>query len=1629
TPEPGPTAAAATATAPREAQPAAARATATGEPGDTTAPSPTPQAAAPSPPPAASPPSAPASTGGTPALTLPSFLREFDLGIPAGNSYIPRSLAVHPDLGRIYARTRSQDDGEPGQVTVLDAASGQVVAIAPTGPDPYAEGDLALDPARNRLYATNPGDSSCSILDAASLEIVDTLQGVDRLAVDEAAGRLYAAGMGKLRLLDAADHTPLAEVAMGYAPRFLSLAAHPGQGLVYVAHGEQGLFRLDAYDAASLEMQFSVSLPGQPDDLVPDPHRDRLYLTFDDGEKTHLWTVGSTGRIIDDRELGAWTQEAYLALDPEGDRLFVGREIHNDQGVDVLDLETGQRVAKIPLRYTSYSLAWDRVTGRLLVSHTYANLIASADPETGQVTGLFATALDLVDLAVDPETGYLLATGSAGHLRVLDGESGEEQARLPGEGRISVDSRHGRVYTGGQGADRARIFERGSGGGTAPLQQVGEINTPARPVADPYHDSFYLVGGGIYPASLETLTITGVISDTLPDPAGFSPNPTAVDALVDPESGRILAVINNGVPGSNNGNYLYVYEAGTHRRIFSDTERSVAWLDVDPATGRAYVSRTRMGQGATSLLAGGREYVARVDALAGPLAVDPDLGLLYLSKVGYLGTDGSGQEGQLVLLDAANLEIVGSVSIPPGFRLLDLDPRRHLLYLGSQGGQVQIWSASGGQRATAAGLQAAPLPLDEVRAFYPAPGGSPLFAASLYRSDDGGQTWGRIDGGLPPTGVAQVVISPDWERDQTLFAVLVAGGESLGIWKSTDGGGTWRMANTGLSDLAVHHLAISPGFGRDGTLFATTTRQGLFRSTDGGETWQRLTDRYYQPEGYPDPPGAVFISPTYPRDRTLFVAHAGLWRSTDGGETWQLAFGSRPSSLALSPDFAEDGTLYGWFGAAGLLRSTDRGETWEAASRGLYLDGPGDGRLLIAREGEGTPHLYLHWQSSPPGQPAQYFRSADGGETWQTLAGDPPPAASQVRLSADGRAFLALDGEGRLVRWPVEELAWQPAGLPPLPAIDVYRLVLSPTFARDRVLYAVSPAAGVLRSDDAGLTWTDTGFPLRATHTEPTHLLVTPSGAVWAGSELGLYRAGDGTSWEQVSGGGLPPGLAVTTPELGAEGSLRLLAGDPTAARQIYLSLDGGETWTQPVPRLPHASLAEEILYSPAFATDQTAILATSWQPPQRTVGGGPWEPFGPPGEWILSALEMSPAFDRDGLLLLRLQDNRFWRATDGGQRWQEIEAPWGDEAPRGLDPGASFRLSAATFSPDYGRDGVLLLRAGNDIYRSTDAGATWQQVLAIGPALIRAVFSPGYAGDGQIYLLQGNSVYHSADRGEDWQPLPTAPWGEFDEMRIVLSPTFPRDDTLLAWNIQGRVYLSTDGGRSWREASAGLAVPGLRQVHFSPDHAGDGLIYALPHAGGLYKWTGAGYWLLVTERAPEITPTPRPAPSATPAVQAPPACATEPARFGAVWQQAGARLGCPLEPAAQVQLAEQRFEKGRMIWDSSQQEIVVLLDSGTWQAFADTWDPDTDPDYDPQLPPPPRQPQRGFGKVWREQLGGPGAAIGWAVENERPVAGWRQPFARGLLFWTDATAPGATTPGTAYLLYQDSTWQAVAAP
>jgi len=101
---------------------------------------------------------------------------------------------------------------------------------------------------------------------------------------------------------------------------------------------------------------------------------------------------------------------------------------------------------------------------------------------------------------------------------------------------------------------------------------------------------------------------------------------------------------------------------------------------------------------------------------------------------------------------------------------------------------------------------------------------------------------------------------------------------------------------------------------------------------------------------------------------------------------------------------------------------------------------------------------------------------------------------------------------------------------------------------------------------------------------------------------------------------------------------------------------------------------------------------------------------------------------------------------------------------------------------------------------------------------------------------------------------------------------------------------------------------------------------------------------------------------------------------------------GCPSGPATGIQLSEQRFEHGWMLWLSDPAwgvggsvEILVLNDNGTLLHYLDTWRTG-DPDPVDVAPPGLFVPKRGFGAVWatwnlRQSLG-------WAVEPERAVAG-----------------------------------------
>ncbi|HEX5501020.1 MAG TPA: hypothetical protein VFW96_00275 [Thermomicrobiales bacterium] len=89
-------------------------------------------------------------------------------------------------------------------------------------------------------------------------------------------------------------------------------------------------------------------------------------------------------------------------------------------------------------------------------------------------------------------------------------------------------------------------------------------------------------------------------------------------------------------------------------------------------------------------------------------------------------------------------------------------------------------------------------------------------------------------------------------------------------------------------------------------------------------------------------------------------------------------------------------------------------------------------------------------------------------------------------------------------------------------------------------------------------------------------------------------------------------------------------------------------------------------------------------------------------------------------------------------------------------------------------------------------------------------------------------------------------------------------------------------------------------------------------------------------------------------------------------------RLGAPITPVAQVPGATQAFEHGLMIWRGDQRQIYVFCgsqqsgrvetDFATGQLyFQDTWTEGQEPGGGPAPQPGLFYPQRGFGKVWRE--------------------------------------------------------------
>ncbi|PYO69263.1 MAG: sialidase, partial [Gemmatimonadetes bacterium] len=215
------------------------------------------------------------------------------------------------------------------------------------------------------------------------------------------------------------------------------------------------------------------------------------------------------------------------------------------------------------------------------------------------------------------------------------------------------------------------------------------------------------------------------------------------------------------------------------------------------------------------------------------------------------------------------------------------------------------------------------------------------------------------------------------------------------------------------------------------------------------------------------------------------------------------------------------------------------------------------------------------------------------------------------------------------------------------------------------------------------------------------------------------------------------------------------------------------------------------------------------------------------------------------------------WKTTDGGIHWQPI---FDDQPVQSI--GA---LAVAPSDPNvvWAGTGEAWIRShisiGNGMYKSTDAGKTWQHLgLDLTGRIARVVIHPTNpdivfaAALGHSYgPQQERGIYRTTDGGKTWERVLFVDenTGAAD---VVMDPNNPRILFAAMWQLVihtwGResggpgsgIYVSKDGGTTWKKLTGnGLPVKPFGKVGLAMSRSNSSRIYALIETGDGVPWHG----------------------------------------------------------------------------------------------------------------------------------------------------------------------------------------------
>lgn len=475
----------------------------------------------------------------------------------------------------------------------------------------------------------------------------------------------------------------------------------------------------------------------------------------------------------------------------------------------------------------------------------------------------------------------------------------------------------------------------------------------------------------------------------------------------------------------------------------------------------------------------------------------------------------------------------------------------------------------------------------------------------VYKTTDGGQSWKRVlhisdrvgfsDLALLP-GNPDVVFATAWRAERKPWTIISGGEQDEGgLYKSVDGGETWRRIEAGLPQglIGKLDLAVSPADSRIVYLLveAPDDEGGVYRSEDQGESFTQVASDASL-RARPFYFGNIAASPHDADEiHVMAVRHA---RSRDGGKTWE----SLDTPHADNHDMWFNPQVPGLFIQAndgGANVTHDHGETWSTQFNQPTVE------LYQVEVDDQYPYwLYAGQQdnSSTIAVPSHAPYVVQHQTNWLIETGgcETGPAVPKpgnhniVYANCKGRfgVFDKRTGTERSyyvgaanmyghnpadLRYRFQRVA--PIHVSPHDPNTVYHAsqfvhrtrdegvtweTLSPdltAFEKDKQVISGSP----ITRDITGEEFYSTIYSLRESPIEP--------GLIWVGANDGpvhVTRDG-GESWQDVTPRGLPKGGRIDSvepsphdPAVAYVTALRYLLGDPKP--YIYRTDNYGRSWT-----------------------------------------------------------------------------------------------------------------------------------------------------------------------------------------------------------------------------------------------------------------------------------------------------------------------------------------------------------------------------------------------------------------------------------------------------------------------------------